>query len=113
MAAEYLERHAKPNKRSWREDARRIRKTLLPAFGPCAATTITRADIRTLLDKIVERPAPSEAIQTHALLRTMYNLVLSDIESSWPSQNAHPLGGKLPAKILISDINGSDNWMSP
>ena len=77
MAAEYLERHAKPNKRSWREDARRIHKTLLPAFGPSAASSITRADIRTLLDAIVLRPAPSEANQTHALLRTMYNWAIA------------------------------------
>ena len=77
MAAEYLERHAKPNKRSWREDARRIHKTLLPAFGPCAANTIMRADIRALLDAIVQRPAPSEANQTHALLCKMYNWAIS------------------------------------
>ena len=77
MAAEYLERHAKPNKRSWKEDARRIHRTLLPAFGPCAASTVTRADIRALLDAIVQRPAPSEANLTHALLRTMYNWAIS------------------------------------
>jgi hypothetical protein len=29
------------------------------------------------------------------------------IGSNWPLQNAHPLGAKLPAKILISATNGS------
>ena len=77
LAAEYLERHAKPNKRSWKEDVRRIQKTLLPAFGPSAASTITRADIRALLDTIVARPAPSEANQTHALVRKMYNWAIA------------------------------------
>ena len=73
LAAEYLERHAKPNKRSWRQDERRIRKSLCPVLGPRLASEITRADLRRLLDDIVRRPAPSEANQTHALLRKVYN----------------------------------------
>jgi integrase len=73
LAAEYLERHAKPNKRSWREDERRIRKNLLPALGFTLARDVIRADVRRLLEDIVRRPAPSEANQTLALIRKIYN----------------------------------------
>ena len=73
LAAEYLERYAKPNKRSWKEDERRIRKNLLPVLGFTLAKDVTRADVRRLLEAIVRRPAPSEANQTLALIRKIYN----------------------------------------
>jgi hypothetical protein len=33
FSREYIERHAKPNKRSWREDERPLRHDVLPAIG--------------------------------------------------------------------------------
>ena len=77
LAAEYLERHAKPNKRSWEEDERRIRKNLLPALGARLANEIRRADLRRLLDDIVRRPAPMEANLNHALIRKIYNWAIA------------------------------------
>jgi len=77
LAAEYLERHARPNKRSWKEDERRLRKNLLPLLAPALAKEITRADLRRLLEDIVRRPAPAEANQTHALIRKIYNWAIS------------------------------------
>ena len=95
LAAEYLERHAKPNKRSWKEDQRRIRKNLLPILGPALAKEITRADLRRLLEDIVHRPAPAEANQTHALIRKIYNWAISrDLVEDSPCR-----GLPRPAKI--------------
>src|SRR6266571_4009018 len=42
LAREYLERHAKPKKRSWEEDERIIETDLLPVFGGGRAKDITR-----------------------------------------------------------------------
>jgi hypothetical protein len=55
LATEYLERHAKPKKKSWREDVRIIRHDLLPAFGSLSAREITRRDVRAFLDRLTER----------------------------------------------------------
>ncbi len=77
LAAEYIERHAKRNKRSWKEDERRIRKNLLPLFGPRPAKKVSRADLRRLLEDIIRRPAPMEANQTHALVRKIYNWAIA------------------------------------
>lgn len=77
LAEEYLERYAKPNKRSWREDERRIRVNLGPTLRHRPASDIRRADIRELLETIVLRGAPSEANGTHALLRKMFNWAIS------------------------------------
>ncbi len=77
LASEYLERYAKPNKRSWCEDQRIIQNKLNPVLGRIPAKDITRADVRRLLDDIVRRPAPVEANRTHALLRKLYNWAIS------------------------------------
>jgi integrase len=77
LADEYLERYARPNKKSWGEDERRIRTNLLPAFRHRPASDISRADVRELLDEIVLRGAPFEANATHALVRKMFNWAIS------------------------------------
>ncbi len=77
LADEYLERHAKPNKKSWRQDQRVIRKELNPLLGRMLAKDVTRADIRKLLEKIVRRPAPSQANTTHTIVRKLFNWALS------------------------------------
>jgi integrase len=77
LANEYLERYAKPNKRSWSEDQRIIENKLNPVLGRILAKDVTRADVRRLLENIVRRPAPIEANRTHALLRKLYNWAIS------------------------------------
>jgi hypothetical protein len=49
---EYIERHAKPNKRSWAEDERLLRCDVLPAIGDLRIDTVARRDIVLLLDAI-------------------------------------------------------------
>ncbi len=77
LADEYLERHAKPNKKSWRQDQCVIRKELDPVLGRMLAKDVSRADIRELLEKIVKRPAPSKANATHTIVRKLFNWALS------------------------------------
>jgi hypothetical protein len=59
LAELYLERYAKPRKKSWRDDERRINNVLVPKFGNIHANAITRADVRVLLEVVAER-APDE-----------------------------------------------------
>ena len=63
LAQEYLERHAKREKRSWRKDLQILEKDVLPRFGKRKAKDITRRDIIAMLDNIVERGAPSRLIE--------------------------------------------------
>ncbi len=77
LADEYLERHAKPNKKSWKQDRRVILKELNPPLGRMLAEDVTRADIRKLLDRIVRRPAPSQANTVHTIVRKLFNWALS------------------------------------
>jgi len=72
LIEEYLEKHAKPNKRSWREDQRILYKDVLPAWGRRKAKDITKRDVIQLLDKIKERGAPIIANRTFACMRKMF-----------------------------------------
>jgi integrase len=82
---EYLEKWAKPRKRSADEDERKLRKEVLPVWGKRKAKDITRRDVIKLLDGIVERGAPIQANRTLAVIRKMFNFALSrDIINATP-----------------------------
>jgi integrase len=74
LAAIYLEEHAKPHKRSWREDERRIKTHLLPRFGTRKLDDIRPEDVMRLKMAVERSSGPYEANRTLALLKTMYNL---------------------------------------
>ena len=73
LAREYLERHAKREKRSWRKDLQILEKDVLPRFGKRKAKDITRRDIIAMLDNIVERGAPIQANRTLEIVRKVFN----------------------------------------
>ena len=73
LAATYMERHAKPNKKSWREDERRLQRHMLPKWGKLKVRAITRADVAALHARI-GKAAPYEANQTLALLSKVFEL---------------------------------------
>ena len=73
LAQEYLERHAKRGKRSWRKDLQILEKDVLPRFGKRRAKDITRRDIIAMLDDIVERGAPIQANRTLEVVRKLFN----------------------------------------
>jgi integrase len=85
LVDEYLEKWAKPRKRSWREDQRILEKDIIPAWGKRKAKDIGRRDIITLLDKLVDRGAPIQANRTLACVRKMFNFAVSrDIVTASP-----------------------------
>lgn len=77
LAAEYIERHAKANKRTWQEDERTLGKDVLPGWGQRKAHEIKRRDVIDLLDRIHERGAPIQANRTLALVRKVFNWAIS------------------------------------
>jgi integrase len=73
LASDYIERHAKRHKRSWRKDVLILEKDVLPRFGKRKAKDITRRDIIALLDDIVSRAAPIQANRTLEIVRKLFN----------------------------------------
>jgi integrase len=73
----YLEKWARPRKRSAAEDERQLRKDAIPAWGRRKAKDITRRDVIALLDTIVDRGSPIAANRMLACLRRMFGWALS------------------------------------
>jgi integrase len=73
LARDYIELHAKRQKRSWRKDLLILEKDVLPRFGKRKARDITRRDIIALLDDIVARGAPIQANRTLEIVRKAFN----------------------------------------
>jgi integrase len=74
LADKYLERHAKPHKKSWREDERRINAHLLPRFGTRRLSDIPRDAVVTMQQAIRRERGLYESNRITVLLRTMLNI---------------------------------------
>ncbi len=77
LVEEYLEKYARPRKRSAGEDERILNKDVLPAWGKRKARDIRRRDVILLLDTIVERGAPVAANRTLGVIRRMFNFAVA------------------------------------
>lgn len=85
LIKEYIEKWAKPRKRSWQEDQRILLKDVQPLWGKRKAKEIKRREVILLLDKISGRGAPIAANRTLAVMRRMFNFAIErDILESSP-----------------------------
>lgn len=71
----YLEHHALPHKKTWKQDYRRLHSAILPKLGGKNLARITFQDVQKLHTELSLR-APYEANRVLALLRTMFTLAL-------------------------------------
>jgi len=86
LIEEYLEKWAKPNKRSWEEDERSLNKDICPLWGKRKVNEITRRDVVLLLDGIKERGSPIQANRVLSCISKMFNFAIErDIVSVNPS----------------------------
>lgn len=80
LAEDYLTKHAKAKKSSWRADEWKLNKDVLPAWRHRLVRDIKRADVVALLDEIADpkgRNAPQSAVHVRRLLSKMFNFALS------------------------------------
>ncbi len=105
LATKYLEEHAKPRKKSWRDDERRIEKHLRPAWNNLKVRSIKRADVSALHAKIGES-ARYEANRTLALVSKMFELA-----ERWAFV---PEGHPNPARAIEKfSEEKRDRWITP
>ncbi|MGH8510340.1 MAG: tyrosine-type recombinase/integrase [Gammaproteobacteria bacterium] len=73
---EYIERYAKPNKKSWEEDARLLRREVVPITGRLRLDQVHRRDVIGLLDAIRDRGALVLSNRVLAVTRRMFNFAV-------------------------------------
>ena len=66
----YLDRHAKPHRRNWPEDKRRLKNRIVPALGHLALKDVKRSDLAALHAEI-GTDAPVEANRVSSLVSAM------------------------------------------
>lgn len=69
----YMERHAKPHKKTWKSDERRVRKYILPALGHLKVEEVTREQVGALYRRVGAK-TPTAANRLLAVLSMMFNL---------------------------------------
>jgi integrase len=104
LAEEYIERYAKPRKRSWRKDRLALDRDLLPALKNRKATDIRRRDIIKVLDGIIERGAPIQANRTLEIIRKIFNWGISrEIVNVNPCQMIERPAQENPRERVLTD----------
>lgn len=73
---DYINRWAKPRKKSWQEDARNLEKDIRPLWGNKFVTEITRQDVLKMLERLYSRNANRQASIVFSLLRRMFNFAI-------------------------------------
>ncbi len=84
LAADYIERHAKPNKKSWKEDQRQLTADVLPSWASRPVKAITRKDVHALLDRITDRGKPVTYNRVKALVSRIFK---HGIDREWLDHN--------------------------
>lgn len=75
LAERYIEKWAKPRKKTWKNDQWALEAHVLPAWKHRSVREISRRDARELLEKIAER-APVGVNRIRALLSKVFNYAL-------------------------------------
>lgn len=90
LTTAYIDRHAKPKKRTWPADQHKVTHVILPAWKGRPVTSITRRDCRELVQGIADRGAPIQANRVAALLSRLFRFAVDEelIE--------HNIAAKLP-----------------
>jgi len=97
LAEEYIEKYAKPRKRSWAEDNRILEYDVLKKWGARRASKITRRDVVELLDEIVARGASVQANRTLAVVRRMFHFAEDrDLITTSPCHRLKPPSPESP-----------------
>lgn len=82
----WLERWAKPNRKTWRSDQQRINAEIIPVWGSRRPDTIRKQDILLLLDTIADR-APVQANRVLSLIKQIFKFAVKrDVLESSPAQ---------------------------
>jgi len=110
LAEDYLERYAKPRKKSWGEDQRIIDNKLVPVIGRIKAKDVKRADVRALIEK-VSTTAPYYANRVLACVRKIYNWAISqDLVEMNPCQGIPAPGKESRRDRVLSEDEIKTLW---
>lgn len=105
LSEDFIERHSKPNNKTWKEDQRRLNKHLLTrALSSIKACDVKRSTLKRLLDKVARINGKVEANRTFAVVSKMFKwAVENEILEHTPCYGMAKPGGKESSKDRYLD----------
>lgn len=104
VVALFVERHAKVRTRDWRETERLLLKNVVPIWKGRRLGEIGRADVHSLLEKILDRGAPVSANRTFTQLRRMCRFAIErGIIDRSPCEGLSLPSAEKPRDRVLSD----------
>jgi site-specific recombinase XerD len=76
IAELYIEKHAKPKKRTWEGEEKQLKRDVIPHIGNM--TKVTRQDIAKLIDRVADRGSPVASNRLLACVRCMFNCAIRE-----------------------------------
>ncbi|CAN5117299.1 site-specific integrase [soil metagenome] len=73
LAAEYIERYAKPRKRSWKNDEILLRRHILPEWKYLRVSSLKRSNVIAVIEQAENNGQPHLARQILAVIRKLFN----------------------------------------
>lgn len=113
VAAEFIERYAKPRNRTWPETERLLTKADLAPWQNRDLRTITRQEILAVLDRMVERGAPIQANRLVATLRRFFGWsVERGILDASPAASLKPPSAEQARDRVLADEELRAIWLA-
>jgi len=110
LGEQFIEKHSKPNKRSWEVDQRILNKDIYPAWGTRKACTIRRRDVIDLLDDIAKR-GPIMANRSYEVIRRMFRFAVErDIVDASPCIGVTKPGVERARERVLSEDEIRKVW---
>jgi integrase len=111
LADEYMEKHAKRNKKSWKDDEYMLNKDILPAWGHLKASTIRKRDVVLLIETIFDRGAPIQSNRVRSLIVKMFSFgVDRDLLQASPSVGVKKLASENARDRVLSEDEIRTFW---
>lgn len=113
LIKEYINKHAKPTKKLWKDDERLLNKEVSPFWGKRKAEDIKKRDAVLLLEAIVERGTPAMSNQTLKITRKMFNFGIErDILQTTPFLGVKALALNVRRERKLNESEIKALWTS-
>lgn len=111
LAEQYLEKWAKPRKKSWKADDNLLRRRILPHWRHRAIADITRADVRALVEQVADAGAPVVANRVAALISKMFSFALDrDLVAANPAVRIPRPGVEYARDRVLTELELQAFW---
>jgi integrase len=113
LATLYIDKWARPRKRSWKADRNLLDRKVLPKWRHRAIVDIKRTDVRQLVEGVAEAGAPVVANRVAALLSKMFSFALDrDLIEVSPATRIPRPGREQARDRVLSDAEIRLLWMA-